>query len=304
MKKIKERIKETSTIPAECLCERPPVPKSVKIEVTSRCDLKCIFCSVTYKKQPQGDMDRTFLFRLLEDLAASGVQEVGFFWLGEPLLVSDLVAQAVTHAKKAGIRYVFITTNGRLATPERIRPLIDAGIDSIKFSINASTRDEYIRLCGVDAFDRVIQNLQTIKTLRGDSVVPSIYASTVYDPNNPEPFERLKEMIEPFVDEYYPLRLYGKKAYGEKPGTMQQVKARTLASMLPCWSLFTLPHISYDGFLSACYCDHDTRFYMADLKTTSFIDAWHSSKSMELRRQHLKKNVKGYPCEECIAYEH
>jgi MoaA/NifB/PqqE/SkfB family radical SAM enzyme len=307
MKKITERISETSNIPVNYRTDRPPMPRSVKIEVTSRCDLRCFFCSVTYKQRDAGDINPDFLCRLLSELKDAGIQEVGLFWLGEPLLVKELPAY-VAYAKKIGIPYVFITTNGRLATTDRIVPLIESGIDSIKFSINASNREDYIKICGVNAFDQVIQNIQNIQKIRGGASKPSIYASTVFDPNSPATYESLKSLIEPYVDELYPLRLYGNHSYGQRIGSgeknEEKVPKRTLESMLPCWSLFTLPHISYDGYLSACYCDHDHRFYMADLKTTSFKDAWHSTKLVELRRKHLLKKVQGSPCEGCIAYKY
>ena len=309
MKKIKDRIFETSNIPKEFLSEYPPIPKSVKIGITSRCDLKCFFCSVTYKKQEGRDINSEFLFKILRDVKDAGVQEVGLFWLGEPLLVKQL-PEYVAYAKKIGIPYVFITTNGRLATSKEILPLIESGLDSIKFSINANSRDQYKKVCGVDVFDQVIANVMAMKTLRGKRISPAIYASTVYDPNCSQTYEGLKALLEPYVDQHYPLRLYGNFSY-EKVMNIdenlsikkQTIAARTLESMMPCWSLFTLPHISFDGYLSACYCDHDERFYMGDLKKVSFKEVWHSAKLVELRRKHLNKVTKGHVCENCIAYK-
>lgn len=309
MKKIKERITETSNIPPECLTEFPPLPKSVKIEVTSRCDLKCSFCSVTYNNQKGRDIDRELLFKILSELSENGVEEVGLFWLGEPLLVSAL-SEYVAFAKNVGMKYVFITTNGRLATPDRVIPLIESGIDSIKFSINVSNKEQYIKLCGVDAFDRVISNLKSTWEIRGDKRTPSIYASTIFDPNDNKTFKEISSLIYPYVDQHYPLRMYGKMTYeeqlmdSEQSTTELKIEPRSLDSMLPCWALFTLPHISYDGFLSACYCDHDHRFFIENLNDVSFKDAWYSPKLVALRKKHLEKDVKGCVCENCIAYKH
>ena len=72
--------------------------------------------------------------------------------------------------------------------------------------------------------------------------------------------------------------------------------------MLPCWSLFTEPHISYDGHMSACFCDHDQRLYMGDLKIMSLMEAWHSEEFVALRRRHLAGDVRGTVCQGCIAY--
>jgi len=309
MKKILERVEDSSSVTGEYRSLYPPIPKAVKIEVTSRCDLKCFFCAVTYKKQPAGDINQKFLYPLLDELAEIGVQEVGLFWLGEPLLNRQL-AEHIAYAKKAGIPYVFITTNGRLATPERIKPIFDAGLDSIKVSINSSNREQYKKVCGVDAFDQVLANLKQFKTIRGDRTKPAIYASSIYDPNNSRIFDELKVLAQDYVDQHYPIRLYGELPYEEHLGLPLAeimsdfyVELRSLKDMMPCWSVFKLPHISFDGQLSACYCDHDERLYMADLNKVSFKEAWHAKTLVNLRQAHLDKVLKGHACEDCIAYK-
>jgi len=303
MEKIVERVAATVTVPPGLRMERPPFPKKAKIEVTSRCDLKCFFCQHTYDVRGHGDIDRDFLYRILHEMKHLGVEDVGLFWIGEPLLVKPL-PEYVAYAKKIGLKYVFITTNGRLATPECIRALFDAGLDSIKFSFNADSRESYRRICGVDGFDRTLENLRYAWEYRGGRGTPAIYASTVQIPGREQVYEQTRAVITPFVDQHYPLRLYGKYSVGEGaeiiecPGDQR----RTLASMLPCWSLFTEPHISYDGHMSACFCDHDQRLYMGDLKRMSLMEAWHSEKFRTLRRQHLAKDVTGAVCAGCIAY--
>jgi radical SAM protein with 4Fe4S-binding SPASM domain len=72
---------------------------------------------------------------------------------------------------------------------------------------------------------------------------------------------------------------------------------------LPCWSLFTEGHITYDGRLSACCFDHDGRFSMGDLEREPFMQAWHSEPFQRLRRANLAEDVRGTVCEKCIAYQ-
>ncbi|MFH2202146.1 MAG: radical SAM protein [Elusimicrobiota bacterium] len=296
MADISKRVKNTQKPPDEQLAEKPPFPKSLKIEITSRCDLKCYFCTLTYKERGKGDIDRDLLFKIIREAKDLGVKDLGLFWLGEPLLVPQL-PEYVAYGKKIGIPYVFITTNGRMATRERIAPLIDSGIDSIKFSFNAVTRDEYKKVTGVDAFERVLANIASTHEVRGDRKKPSLYASTVFDPNNAAKFDRAVELIRPYVDEHYRLR-----QYGIQEGNTSEV--RTLQEMLPCWSLFSIPHISYQGHISACYCDHESKFFMGDLNKMSLLEAWHSDAFVKLRRRHLAKDVSGTPCADCTAYSH
>ena len=41
------------------------------------------------------------------------------------------------------VKYTFLTTNGSLARPEIMKKVIDAGLDSIRFSVNAADREMY-----------------------------------------------------------------------------------------------------------------------------------------------------------------
>lgn len=293
---IVTRVAETVRIPPERLTATPPVPAKLKIELTARCDLRCYFCSLTYKPRKKADIDPALFFKIVREAKELAVRELGLFWLGEPLLVEAL-PDYVAFAKQSGIPYVFITTNGRTAFPEKMKRVIESGVDSIKFSLNAGTRERYQAVTGVDAFDQVVANIRSTRELRGNRTRPKLYASTAVEAGHDEEFGAVHALIGPDVDSHYPLRRYG-------PQETARQETRTLESMLPCWSLFTEAHISYEGHLSACFCDHDPKFYMGDLTSMSLQEAWLSPKFVALRQQHLEKQVTGGPCAECIAYAH
>ena len=78
-------------------------------------------------------------------------------------------------------------------------------------------------------------------------------------------------------------------------------RAAALRDPLPCWSIFTEGHISFDGRLSACCFDHDQRFSMGDLTRVPFMQAWNSPAFQSLRAAHLRRDVRGTICEQCVA---
>ncbi|MDZ4254580.1 MAG: hypothetical protein U1A72_18580, partial [Sulfuritalea sp.] len=81
---ILERIDAVTAIPATHLRADPPAPRSVKIEITARCNYRCQFCALrTREVQPKGDMDMTLFRRITVDMRAAGVEEIGLFYLGE-----------------------------------------------------------------------------------------------------------------------------------------------------------------------------------------------------------------------------
>jgi radical SAM protein with 4Fe4S-binding SPASM domain len=112
------------------------------------------------------------------------------------------------------------------------------------------------------------------------------------------------------VDEHYWLPLYSmgslaaqrEEELGYRPVAGNQGRLGALREPLPCWSLFTEGHITYDGKLSACCFDAGDRWIMADLNQATFMEGWNSADFQALRQAHLARDVRGTICESCVAY--
>lgn len=288
-------------------------PKSVKIELTARCNYNCSFCAHSQKLREFGDMDRDLYRRLTSEMRESGVEELGLFFLGESFMLPWL-PDAITHAKAIGFPYVFLTTNGSLASPKRVEECMNAGLDSLKWSFNYATSEQMHDIAGVKKsyFGRVLNNIQSAHEVREKTGYRcGLYASYIqYDGIQAERMADAIKKIEPYVDEIYALPLYNQASYvteqekarGWKPIPGNVGRVGNPTDPLPCWSLWE-GHISYTGELSACCFSHDSRFTMADLRDTHFMEGWNSEKFQELRRKHISKDVTGSVCERCVIYE-
>ncbi len=309
---ITDRIDAITAIPSDYQTDLPPCPKSVKIELTGRCDFKCFFCATGFKLRETADMDWDLLSRLLHEMREAGVEEIGMFYLGESFLYKKL-PDAIALARQLDYPYIFLTTNGRLAKPERVRACMEAGLDSLKFSFNWADAEQCKEITQVNAFDTVVANIREARRIRDEVEAKTghrcgLYASSIkYDGEQLARMEEAVEAIKPDLDEHYWLPLYGQAgltagARGTKPVAGNVGRMSALRDPLPCWAVFTEGHITYDGKLSACCFDHDGRFDMGDLNDMPFMKAWHSATFRKLRGANLRKNVVGTPCEKCIAY--
>ena len=315
---ITKRIDSITEIPEEYLSEIPPPPRSVKIELTARCDYNCFFCASSQRLRDREDMDLELFKRLSSKLRLSGVEELGVFYLGESFLL-DWLPEAIEYAKKeCRFPYVFLTTNGRLATPERVRDCIRAGLDSLKFSFNHSGETQFQEVTGIDGknYGIVKENIRKARDVRDylklhDARECGIYASSIlYDNEQKNKMSLAVAEILPWVDEHYYLPLYNQAAlttkvtreHGYIPTAGNQGRIGALREPIPCWSVFTEGHITYDGHLSACCFDHSTAWQMGNLNDVSFIEAWHSEPFQKLRRAHLSRDLQGTPCQKCLAY--
>jgi len=305
---IAQRVDQHTHVPTEKQVARPPFPDAIKIELTSHSNLKCAFCASGSNLRSHGEMDEQFLKKILHEAKSIGVKEIGMFLLGESFLVRKL-ADYIRYAKKeVGIEYVFLTTNGTLCSLDRLEPVIEAGLDSLKFSVNAGTPASYAKMHGVDCFDRVFKNIKNMHTyMRVNGLKsPRTCVSSIFSETHEDELEDFRAMISQYVDEFYYLPLYNQAGHVShsvhskivgNPGRLEN-----MVPPIPCWALFNAAKITWDGWLTACCFDHDSRFKIADLNTVSLKDAWLHGKFIHLRRQHLEGDDLSHSiCGKCLG---
>jgi len=306
---ICERIDNVTKIGAAHLGTTLPAPKSVKIEITANCNYRCSFC-VKSVRPDNGTMDRRFYSRIIREIRDAGVEELGVFFIGESFTCRWL-PDAIREARQVGFPYIFLTTNGAVATPDRVQACMEAGLDSLKFSLNFTDPQQLNDIARVPGrhFNAAVTNLMLARKIRdAGGYKCGLYASSIaFDGEQGEKMRALVDEILPFVDEHYWLPLYSMGGASEAAGWTPQAgnpgRLGALRDPLPCWSVFTEAHITKDGKLSACCFGHgvDDSLVMADLKEVSFMDGWNSQEYQSLRLAHLNKDVSKTPCSECAA---
>ena len=137
------------------------IPKNALVELTNACNHACVFCYNPEMKRSISAVNietyKSFISKGVEE----GLEEVGLYSTGGPFMTKNL-HEFVNVAKNNGIKRVYITSNGALASIDKVKKSIDVGLDSIKFSINAGSRETYKIIHGHDDFDTVIKNLKNI----------------------------------------------------------------------------------------------------------------------------------------------
>lgn len=312
---ITDKIDSIVNVPEEYRHPILRAPRAVKIELTGRCNFKCSFCARSQRLRDQKEMDYSMYTRLVDEMVEAGVEELGVFYLGEPMMDKRL-AKAIKYAKDAGIKYVFMTTNGSLATPAKVRACFEAGLDSMKFSVNYADEDQFEDIAQVKPrmYRAMIDNIKAAKFVRDDVKRNTghrcgLYGSYInYDGEQGERMAEVVAELTPFLDEMYALPLYAQAGPQDSPVDKLDLvptggntgRADAPVEALPCWAVLTEGHITHDGKMSACCWDHNDGLTMGDLKTQSFMEAWNSEKFQTLRAAHLAKDVRGTICEPCI----
>jgi len=140
---------------------RPPV--CLYLEVTNRCNLLCTTCPRTYDElEPPADMSWQLFASIVDQVPA--LARAVLHGVGEPMLVANL-PRMVRYLKDRSV-YVLFNTNGTVLGERNGRALIDAGLDELRVSLDASNRESFKAIRGRDYFGRIIRNVRVFRDLQ------------------------------------------------------------------------------------------------------------------------------------------
>ncbi len=278
------------------------MPSEMLVEVTNRCNHKCVFCAHRKMNIKLGEIDPDLLKRILQEAYVMGVRRIGLYTTGEMFLCKEIETH-IRNAKEIGFTYIYSDTNGALATKENMKKVLLAGLDSIKFSINAGTKETYQNIHGRDDFDIVLQNLKDCYSLKKELGLKfKLMVSYVVTSKNEDEMDDFRKRIIPYIDQFCPQSV--RTVLLQDPADLSYLSPQTAKKydppQIPCSMIFRRIHVTYNGFLSACCIDFNHDLLLADLKTMSLLDAWNCSKAVQFRNKHLSKDLAGTLCYNCF----
>lgn len=136
-----------------------PVPLCVHLQITKRCNLRCVYCYADPENLTNTpDLEYSEFTQLVDELAAMGTKWLRFLG-GEPLIRDD-IGWMIDYAKSKGM-ITEMNTNGYFMKKEerKIRNL-----DSLVVSIDG-TRDTNDRCRGRGCYDKAIEAIEIAKYL-------------------------------------------------------------------------------------------------------------------------------------------
>lgn len=152
----------------------PNQPVFAQIEITTHCNLRCAAClGVPGESGPSARKATNLSFdefrRVMEGLPH--VRWVCLNGIGEPLLNPELV-NMIRYLSDAGIRVSFFT-NATLLKGEIAERLVESGLDTLKFSIDAADPEVFGSIRRGASLEEVSRNIRDFATLVRDSGRPT-----------------------------------------------------------------------------------------------------------------------------------
>jgi MoaA/NifB/PqqE/SkfB family radical SAM enzyme len=254
------------------------MPEIVQIESTNICNAKCVFCPRDDMHRRQGIMSVELFRKIVDECVTLGITHVRMHNYGEAFMDRKLV-EKVKYAKERGIKEVGMISNGSLITDHVARGMIDAGLDAINISVDASGKEVFESTRVGLKYDKVIANIERLVRLRGESGKrrPKLILSFVRQ-NNSADEQAFIEHWRAIADKIHITDLHN------WAGTLNTESDVNYPCYRP-WLTFT---VLWDGRVSLCCADFDGKTILGDLNTQSIAEIWNADPYRDVRRQHLE----------------
>lgn len=299
-------------------------PLSITLEPTLKCNSNCIMCNRNFSrvetKQVEGFLSWD-TFRKIKPFFKYA-ENVLFAGFGEPLLHPDYLP--MLREIKQEVPFVYFYSNGTLMTEKIGKGLVDSGMDMISISMGGGTRNTYKKIRGIDAFDKVLENIRLVneykkKTNRKKPVLSfNVVAMnslldeldsliTLAHDIGVESISMPNLVVQgPGVNEES-IWHNVEKAKAAFKGTSILAKKLNIRFLPPrldiykgdCQDLFRKMVINWDGTVMSCAME---RYLIGDLKEDKIEGIWNSKGMISLRKEYFKKGLEVL-CPNCTCWD-
>jgi radical SAM protein with 4Fe4S-binding SPASM domain len=274
-------------------------PFIVFIDPASSCNFKCTFCPTGHRDliaetgRYQGLLKYNTFTKIIDDLAEfdTSIKVLRLYKDGEPFL-NKRFADMIRYAKQSGhVDFIDTTTNGTFISPERLGPVLDAGIDKINISVEGMTKEIYREFVGVEFdLERFKENVKWLYANKGKcEIVVKIPGDLITEDEKKEFFDTFGDHADRiFVENFAPCwpNFDTEKHTGIKisKGIYQQEIGDTDL----CPYIFYGYSVNSDGQVSSCFIDWERKLIIGDVRFQTMKEIWNSDLMNALRYQHLE----------------
>lgn len=291
-------------------------PMILFVDPSSACNFKCKFCPTGNPKliketgRWQGVMDFGLYKKVIDNLKGfdKHLKVLRLYKEGEPFLNRRL-ADMVRYAKESGVvDYIDTTTNGYLLEPERIKPILDAGLDKINISVDGMSDEQFLEFTGVKVnFKKYVENIRSLYENKGNC---EIVVKTAGDFLTEEEKSRFFDTFGDYADRIFIENVAPCWPEFDVESTLGVKITRGIYNQ-PIGNVNTCPYIFYsisvnsDGSVSLCFLDWARKLLIGDVRKQGLKEIWEGELLFQYQIEHLRGRRKDIPvCAECGQLSH
>ncbi|HCM67496.1 MAG TPA: hypothetical protein DIS62_00620 [Candidatus Kerfeldbacteria bacterium] len=270
-------------------------PRYIFLESVSICNAACVMCPRELLTRKQGVMSFDLFEKIVSEIRpyAKKVERVDLHGFGEPAIDRCMPAR-IRLVKAAGIKHVHIVSNGSLMQEDFAKAILEAGLDSIKFSFYGSDKQQYEDIMVKLKYEESLGNINRfIKVRNAGGYRTKIIVQALSSPGKIIDAEKWGCQFEGLVLGGY----VGKKDYSRLSGDLLRMgKLHNYGggrSYLfpqggykhkPCYWPFQVLTIDNLGNVLPCIYDFDASLKFGNLTNSTIAEIWNSERFRQFRQ--------------------
>ena len=261
-------------------------PSIVQVEVTNKCNIRCIMCPLLESKRKKGDMTFGTFKKIVDD--ASGLCEMLVLTGGEPLL-NKHIFEMISYASRSNLS-TWLATNATLLDEDRSRQLLSCGLDQLILSFDDAGKETYeATRIGAD-YERTIHNIQQFLKI-SDACKHSTFVSVQLISMN-----ETKDAANGFVEKWsgYKVNTFVKPVVNWRANESNWKFRQFLCDKPWFWTA-----IHYDGTIVPCGHDYNQSYPFGNINSASVKSIWNSSKYVSFRAMLVERMKENNLCRCC-----
>ena len=243
-------------------------------------------------------MDIDLFRKIIDDASAMGVRLVFLYLHGEPTLHAQIV-EMIRYMKSKKVA-VHLTTNGILLNKEKIKRILESGVNSadyITFSIMGSSKEVHEGIVKRGKYDKTVENIHIFLNLRRKLRMNGPIIETIFYtmPENKHEEEEYVKTWKGVVDH---VRQGGdiSESFAEYKRDERTLPLRTRT----CRNLWQKMTIFWNGDVTMCCEDVDGDWILGNLNEQSISEIWNRGRMLTIKRVHKHKRFEKIPlCSIC-----
>lgn len=275
--------------------------KKLNFDICTFCNHACKFCSNSDKRTIKSVTSLENFEKTMDNvLKYIQIDELGLSAKGEVFLNKDFAKIVKLCKEKYKISYVYVSSNGALCTKQKALEVLNAGLDSIKFSINAINRVDYNIVHKRDDFDKVVENFKMLLELKKRKFphIKLFISSVLGGLSQVELKNHFAEIFRQNFDLidaiwYYPL------------GFTAKTQVNSDKILRKCAIPFNEIYINSDCTLGLCCKDYFDEMNFGSLLENDFLKLYNGGKFNMIRNAHINSNFDGGGlelCKRCLSF--
>lgn len=307
-----------------------PYPFYIEIEVTTRCNLRCILCERTYWDEPNRDMSFEEFKNIVDQFPK--LKWIGLTGIGESFINKDFM-KMLRYVKSRKV-YVELYDTFYFIDEKTAKELIEIGVDKIFISLDAATKETYEKIRIGSNFERVVNNVRNLHRLKReiDSHFPEIAFHYIINKYNLQEIPQYVDLVYSIAQDKAEIQLTRmlheykevRDLFVEIPDDViksAEKKAKDLGIHL-VWNLdvsqnkppinecieWTMPFIFVTGHVIPCCSgneagnrDFQKKTALGNIFEQGFKEIWYGGKYKTLRKMLLQGKVP-LQCKNCCLY--